>query len=201
MAYSDFTLADLEEQFGIKNQRKHLFAQIAPVLPSEKLQLDLAESEDMLLRSEKARSEWIVVPILKELRQRNNKFLTIYSGENLTADKEKGLVGECDFIIAKDTQSYDISLPIFMLVEAKKNDLEEGVRQCAAQMVGARVFNQKRGVELEKIYGCSTTGDDWQFLELSDQLNIDTRKYFLVELKELLGIFQTIIDYYKTLLP
>ena len=197
MAYSDFTLADLEEQFGVKNLRKHLFTQIAPVLPSEKLLFDLAEGEDMPIRSEKARSEWIVVPILKELRHRNNKFLTIYSGEILTADKEKGLVGECDFIIAKDTKTYDISLPIFMLVEAKRNDLEEGVRQCAAQMVGAKVFNQKKGIDLGKIYGCSTTGTDWQFLELSDQLYVDNRQYYLVELKELLGIFQQIIDYYK----
>lgn len=197
MAYSDFTLADLEEKFGVKNLRRQLFVQIDPVAPSEKLRLDLAESEEMLLRSEKARSEWIVVPILKELRQRNHKFLTIYSGENLTADKEKGLVGECDFIIARDTQSYDISWPLFMLVEAKKNDLEEGVRQCAAQMVGARVFNQKKGIELGKIYGCSTTGMDWHFLELSDQLYVDNRTYYLVELQELLGIFQSIIDYYK----
>ena len=201
MAYSDFTLAELAEKFGIRNQRKYLFTQIEPIAPSEKLQFDLAESEGMPINSEKARSEWIVVPILKELRHRNDKFLTIYSGEILTADKETGLVGECDFIIAKDTQTYDISLPILMLVEAKKNDLEEGIRQCAAQMVGARVFNQKKGVELEKIYGCSTTGTDWQFLELSDQLYIDNRKYFLVELRELLGIFQTIIDYYKQALP
>lgn len=201
MAYSDFTLAELAEKFGVRNQRKDLFEGVARVSPSKKLRLELAESEDMPLNSEKARSEWIVVPILKELRHRNDKFLTIYSGEILTADKEAGLVGECDFIIAKDALTYDISLPILMLVEAKKNDLEEGVRQCAAQMVGARVFNQKRGVELAKIYGCSTTGTDWQFLELSDQLYVDNRKYFLVELRELLGIFQTIIDYYKQALP
>jgi hypothetical protein len=197
MAYSDFSLADLEEKFGVTNQRKRLFENIAPVLPSEKLRIELAEGEEMPIKSEKAKSEWIIVPILKELRNRNNKFLTIYSGETLTADKEKGLVGECDFIIAKDTKTFDVSLPIFMLVEAKKNDMEEGLKQCAAQMIGARVFNQKKGIQLEKVYGCSTTGDDWQFLELSDQLYIDNKKYFLVELKELLGIFQLIIDYYK----
>ena len=49
MAYSDFTLADLEEQFGVKNLRKHLFTQIAPVLPSEKLLFDLAEGEAELV--------------------------------------------------------------------------------------------------------------------------------------------------------
>jgi hypothetical protein len=197
MAFSDFTLADLEERFGINNQRKSLFTVIEPILPSEKLQLELAEGAEMPIKSEKAKSEWIVVPILKELRNRNNKFLTIYSGEILVADKEKGLIGECDFIIAKDTNTFDVSLPIFMLVEAKKNDMEEGIRQCAAQLVGAKAFNQKKGIALEKLYGCSTTGDDWQFLELSDQLYIDNRKYFLVELKELLGIFQQIIDFYK----
>ncbi len=44
---------------------------------------------------------------------------------------EKGLIGECDFILAKDTHSFDVSFPIFKLAEAPKNDLEEGVRQCA----------------------------------------------------------------------
>ncbi len=152
----------------------------------------------MSIKSEKARSEWIVVPILKALKTRNQDFLTIYSGEILVADKEKGLIGECDFILAKDTHSFDISFPIFKLVEAPKNDLEEGVRQCAAQMVGARVFNQKKGIDLPKNYGCSTTGNNWIFLELSDNLYIDTRKYYLNEVAELLGVFQHIIDYYKS---
>ncbi len=198
MAYRDFTLSDLEEKFNITHERRRIQFPNQLIEPSEKLVVELEESADMPIKSEKARSEWIVVPILKELRTRNNKFFTIFSGEILTGDKEKGLIGECDFILSKDTKSYDISHPIFQIVEAKRNDLEEGVRQCAAQLLGARLFNEKKGILLDKMYGCTTTGDDWLFLEFSNNhLIIDTRKYYLIEVKELLGIFQHIIDNYK----
>lgn len=198
MAYSDFTLSDLETKFGIQHKKQRIDFPSNLIEPSEKLMGDLKENVDMPIKSEKARSEWIVVPILRELRRLNDNFFTIYSGENLTADKEKGLIGECDFILSKDIKSYEISFPIFQIVEAKKNDLDEGIKQCASQLLGARIFNEKKGINSQKIYGCTTTGDDWIFLELNENnLTIDNRKYYLVEIKELLGVFQYIINTFK----
>ncbi len=200
MAYTDFNLSDLEEKFGVKNERKQLQFFAKPVIPTERLQIELEESTEMPIKSEKARSEWIVVPILKELRTRNSKFFTIYSGDTLVGDKEAGLQGECDFILSKDTKSYEISIPIFQIVEAKRNDLDEGIKQCCAQLVGARKYNEKKGITTEKLYGCTTTGDVWRFIEYSDKLYIDDKKYYLGEISELLGVFQSIIDYYKNVL-
>lgn len=197
MAYSDFALSDLEEKFGVTNERKELDFRVTPIEPTQWLQKELADSKEMPIKSEKARSEWIVVPILKELRNLNAKFFTIYSGDNLIGDREKGLLGECDFILTKDTKSYDISVPIFHIVEAKRNDLEEGVRQCSAQLVGAKKYNEKKGIQLEKLFGCTTTGDVWQFIEFSDKIYIDNNKYYLSEVDILLGVFQSIVDYYK----
>lgn len=200
MVYSDFTLYDLEEKFGINHERRTLQFDVLPFEVSERLKTDLAESTEMPIKSEKARSEWIVVPILKELRRRNDKFFTIYSGDTLVGEKETGLQGECDFILSKDIKSYEISVPIFQIVEAKRNDLDEGIKQCSAQLVGAKKFNERKGIITEKLYGCTTTGDVWQFIEYSDKLYIDDKKYYLSEINELLGIFQSIIDYYKILL-
>jgi hypothetical protein len=200
MNFADFTLSDLEEKFGVKHERINLNFTAQPIEPSQRLQLDLEESIEMPIKSEKARSEWIVVPILKELRARNNKFFTVYSGDTLIGDKASGLQGECDFILSKDTNSYEISVPIFQIVEAKKNDLEEGIKQCAAQLVGAKKFNERKGVRTEKLYGCTTTGDIWQFIEFKDKIYIDNKKYYLTQINELLGIFQQIIDYNKNLL-
>jgi hypothetical protein len=39
-----------------------------------------------------------------------------------------------------------------------------GVPQCAAQLLGAKLYNEKKGVKLDKIYGCVTTGNEWLFL-------------------------------------
>ena len=200
MAYSDFTLSDLEDKFGVTNERRELNFQSNPIEPTQWLQKELLDSKEMPIKSEKARSEWIVVPILKELRNLNIKFFTIYSGDNLVGDKEKGLQGECDFILSKDTKSYDISIPIFHVVEAKRNDLEEGIRQCSAQLVGAKKYNEKKGIQMEKLFGCTTTGDVWQFIEFSDKLYIDNNKYYLSEVDSLLGVFQSIVDYYKNML-
>lgn len=198
MAYSDFTLKVIKEKFGISNRVENLFENIKMVPISKELEEDLELARLLPVRSEKAKSELIIMPILIELMKRNEKFFTIYSGDTLNADKEKGLSGECDFILAKNVGTFDINTPILTIVEAKKNDVEIGIPQCAAQMIGAKYYNKDSGKEIEKIYGCVTTADDWIFLKLEgNKLTIDNRKYYLGKLEEVLGVFQLIIDYYK----
>lgn len=201
MDYGDFTLEEIELRFGVRNRTGQLFPLVTPVEPGEKLKEALQLATELPVRSEKARSETIVFPLLVELRSRNNKFFTIYSGDVLNADEEKGLRGECDFILAKDVGSFSINYPITQIVEAKKNDLEIGVPQCAAQLIGAQVFNRKKGVALDKLYGCVTTGNEWMFMQLEQDLLIDPRVYYLNEINQLLGVFQCIIDHYKQTIP
>lgn len=201
MAYSDFSLETLEEEFGISNKVEQLFVDLPPLPLSDWLTNTLQMTAELPARSEKAKSEMIVFPILAELRQRNHKFFTIYSGDNLNVNDEQGLKGECDFILAKDTASFTLNCPIMSVVEAKKNDTAVGVAQCGAQLIGARQFNEKKGVELPFLYGCVTTGDDWLFMKLEQEvLFIDIKKYYFVEVGEVLAVFQSIIDVYKNIL-
>jgi hypothetical protein len=197
MAYSDYTLSKIEEKFGICSYRKKLFdREIQPISEiSDWLKYSLSLVEELPIKSEKAKSELIVMPILIELRNKNAKYFTIYSGEMLNIDEE--LKGECDFILSKDTGSFEINAPIMQLVEAKRNDVESGIAQCAAQMIGAQKYNEKRKYSSNEIYGCITTGDDWLFMRLNNKLEIDTKKYYLGNLPELLGIFQSILDTFK----
>lgn len=196
MAYSDYTLLQLEEEFGLKNQVISLFHNTMPIAPSDWLLNLLQMAQELPIRSEKAKSESIVMPILLELRNKNEKYFTIYSGDNLNVDEK--LKGKCDFILSKDTHSFDVNFPIIQVVEAKKNDIEIGIPQCAAQMLGAQKFNEKRGNKgLKVVYGCVTTGDSWFFMRLTDKIEIDMRKYYLGNLPELLGVFQHIIDFFR----
>ena len=198
MAYSDFTFKDLKVKFGIQNKVANLFSNISPLKMSPSLKEDLHVASMLPIRSEKAKSELIIMPILIELMKQNEKFFTIYSGDTLIADKANGLSGECDFILAKNTGSFDINTPLITIVEAKKNDVEIGIPQCAAQMLGARLYNADYGNNLAEIYGCVTTADDWIFLKLEgDTLFVDNQKYYLGKIEELLGVFQVIIDFYK----
>ncbi len=196
MAYSEYSLGELEKDFGIISQRKKLFTKITPIYEiSDWLQYTLNIAEELPIKSEKAKSELIVMPILIELRNKNNKYFTIYSGDSLNVDSQ--LKGECDFILSKDTGSFEINNPIIQVVEAKRNDVEIGIPQCAAQMIGAKKYNEKRNKTNHIVYGCVTTGDDWVFMKLEDKIEIDTRKYYLGNLPELLGVFQYIVDYFK----
>ena len=103
--------------------------------------------------------------------------------------------------MTKDTHSFAISAPIISVVEAKRDDLELGVVQCAAQMVGIQRFNEKYNELVETIYGCATTADSWQFPQLTDQeLLIDHDKYCISDVEMVLGVFQQVVDYYKEVL-
>ena len=197
MGYSDYTFEKIREKFGIENRKADFLFEIIPQEPSDFLKEHLRIASTLNLRSEKARSEAIVFPLLLDVRERNDDFFTIYSGDNLNINKD--LRGECDFILAKDVNSYDIDYPIIQIVEAKKHDIEDlGIPQCAAQLIGAKYFNEKRNVSLGKIYGCATTGVLWQFLCLENNvIYVDKKQYATSNLPELLGAFQFIIDYYK----
>jgi hypothetical protein len=173
--------------------------QALPALPvSPTLQTALERANELVLRTEKAKSEWIVAPILLEIRLLTDRFFTIFSGDNLPADDEAGLRGECDFILAKDTGTFDINYPILCVVEAKKNDPDIGIPQCAAQLIGARIFNLRKGISPPSLYGCVTTADEWVFMRLTNnELVIDSRKYYLVEIGELLALFVKLIDEFR----
>lgn len=206
MVYSDLTLETVIQTFELVELNQPLFED-APFIPiSDWLKQTLAIGQDLGLRSgtEKARSEFIVVPILLELKQRNPDQFTIYSGKQMDVDKERGLNGECDFILSKGEVSRVIQAPIFSLVEAKKQDIDLGLGQCVAQMVGASLFNQQKfnqqnGQSIQIIFGCVTTGEIWQFLKLDNKnVVIDDRSYLLFDsLEKILGILQTILDFYQ----
>src|SRR5206468_9488588 len=118
------------------------------------------------LVSEKARSEFLVVPLLLATPEFVPGGLTIYSGQRLDVDPERGLVGECDFILALTPPVPRLRSPLVTVLEAKKGDIEAGLGQCVAQMVGVRVFNERAGQPALRVFGCVTTGEVWQFLSL-----------------------------------
>ena len=199
MAYSDFSLTQVKKTFDLTEKSMPLFSNTAAVSPSNWLKETLSYSLKLALSSssEKARSEFIIAPILIELERRNTEKLSIYSGENLDVDPESGLKGECDFILSKGTVSLTMQTPIISLVEAKKSDIKRGLGQCVAQMVGAQRFNQLEGNEIPVVYGCVTTGEDRQFLTLQDNhIAIDSQRYYVNELDKVLGIFQSMVDSY-----
>ena len=66
MAYTDFSLERLQDELGIDNRIKSLFGALPPIEPSKWLQHSLKIAQKLPLRSEKAKSEAIVYPILTD---------------------------------------------------------------------------------------------------------------------------------------
>jgi len=196
MAYPDFKARDLEKKFNVKYQATNLFTDIQPIVPSDWLQEAIRRAIQIGFGSEKSRSERLVSPVLTELSVLNNNTFTIYSGLNLDVDEKQGLRGECDFVLSFSKIQDFIKAPIFDIVEAKKNDIESGTTQCAAQLIAAQLLNKEDDATFDKpIYGCSTTGVEWRFLRLYQQeLTIDLDRYYIQDVPLLLGALQFILD-------
>jgi hypothetical protein len=199
MAYSNFTLAKLKQQFGLEHENEHIFikALVKAVRPSRRLSIELKEGQEMPLLSEKAKSEMLIAPIIREVR-RKNLFLSIFSGYTFNIEGIDELTGAPDFIISGKPDKVEIEAPIFCLVESKNRAPDEGFAQCAAEMYAARLFNQQMGEPHEIIYGCVTNAFEWIFLKLeNNKIYIDKDRYFINEIPLLLGVLQTIVDEYK----
>jgi hypothetical protein len=196
MAYSKFTVISVKKQFGLTDKSVELFKEIVLIEPSSWLKETLENTKEVAYFSEKSRSEAIVMPILIELRNNNKDHrFAIYSGAVFDVDKKQGLNGEVDFILGYSTQNYEVEAPIFCMVEAKDNDIEVGLGQCIAQMIAARMLNEKEGYPTEKIYGCVTTGEDWQILKLEENVVLfDNQRYYLKNISEILGVLQRIVE-------
>ena len=201
MAYSDFTLTTLRQTFHLIQQRKPLFDHIQAVSPTPWLTETLRQGMELVIDTEKARSELLVMPILLTSRVIHQQQVSIYSGEMLNVAPEQGLNGECDFILTYSPPLAEMQSPIITLVEAKDHDIDSGLGQCAAQMMGARLFNQQDRLPIETIFGCVTTGETWQFLKLEqDDIIIDAKRYYIDHVEHILGILHLIIEFYRLLL-
>lgn len=195
MAYSDFTsLQKLQRELQITNQKTHLFHEIKPILPSNKLQDDLEEAQEYSLLTEKAKSEFLITPVLKEVHRLHPDKVGVFSGISLDVPAV-GLGGFCDFILSYQSNTVELTAPIFCLVEAKNRTLEEGFAQCAAEMYAATLFNQENETPVDYfMYGCVTNAYDWHFMRLKNkQLEIDSSRFFINEIEKILGIFSFIV--------
>jgi hypothetical protein len=200
MTYSDFSLASVCKTFGLTIRSEPLFVPHPPPLDVPQWLVEaLTKGMQLAFGSEKARSEFLVVPILLTSRDLSHNNFSIYSGQRLDVDPALGLAGECDFLLTNTPPLPIIQSPIVTIVEAKKNDLEGGVGQCVAQTVGARVFNQRESSEIEMIFGCITTGEAWQFLKLEQtSVSIDSSRYYIDNVGAILAVFQAIMACYHT---
>jgi hypothetical protein len=197
MAYNNFTLALVKNRFRLEiaNER---FCESLPNAEAgaEFLNVfgDQFESAEAA-RTEKAKSELLVSPILVQARKLVDKRVQLFSGEEFNVDQEQGLNGFCDFLFSRSNNPYTIDAPVLMMVEAKRGEIEFGLGQCVAEMLAAQTYNQSQEQNIPTIYGCVTSGRLWQFLKLEgDLVTIDPTNYSLMPVEKILGILKWILS-------
>jgi hypothetical protein len=193
MAYHNFSNLELKETFGVEQVfRSDLFRQVAARQAGDLLQTMLAKQIPFALAqgSEKARSEYIIAPVFFELREQAGEQISVFSGIRFEVDKKRKLDGWCDFLVSRSPYQSALEAPVLIAVEAKREDFEQGTNQCVAEMIAARIYNERRQVITRHIYGCVTTGDVWRFLVLREnQALIETTTFDIRDdLARILGI-------------
>jgi hypothetical protein len=196
MSYADFSLEAVESTFGMISRPGDLFPGLEPLPVAEWLRDYLSRGREVAaLVSEKARSEFLVVPILMAARELTDSDLAIFSGQRLDVDPARGLLGECDYIVALTPPLPRLRAPLITVLEAKKGDVEPALGQCAAQMIGARLFNERAGQGHIHVHGCVTSGEVWQFLRLDQaELIVDRTRFFLDNVGGILAALQAIVQ-------
>ena len=110
--------------------------------------------------------ERIISPML-ELVADHYEVLKIWSHVSYNVNKDKGLQGEPDYLVAQKTKYGDMDIPPICIIEAKRDNFDEGWTQALAEMVAASLQGKT------SCYGIVTTGNTWEFGYLEN--NVFTR--------------------------
>ncbi len=167
MAFSDFkTISEVQERFNITYSEDD-FVESEPSRPSAEFLRDFEFTRDHIhvFASEAARCEAIIFPVLKETYKVYADRYALWIKQAIAYDEI--LNGTPDYFISTRSElgKTVVGSPLILLVEAKKNDFEQGWGQCLAELIAAQRINAKEmnGSTAFPVYGIVTDGTLWQF--------------------------------------
>jgi hypothetical protein len=197
MAFQNFTFPQVEHDLGLTLADADLFVQVppAPVRPEFFARVVEGANLASAINTEKARSEFVIAPVLFELRRLHAGRIGLFSGIELNVDANRGLNGVCDFVITKSPRQHVVSAPLMTIIEAKNDNLRMGLGQCIAAMYAAQLLNQAASVPVAAVYGAVTTGSAWKFLQLRGaEVTLDLVEYHVESLGKIMGILGHIVE-------
>ena len=142
--------------------------------------------------SESAICENLIYPILKDVYKKYADRVALWSHKTVRYDDE--LTGVPDYIFATKSELGKVVMgrPLLLIVEAKRNDFDEGWGQCLAAMVAAQKMNSDPAFT---VYGVVSDGDGWEFGKLSEADFTENRTGFTPDnLQQLFGAVDFVLD-------
>jgi hypothetical protein len=194
MAFSDYkNIAQVQKEFGVKYEETN-FIPAVELEPSPVFQSEFAFTLETIdvFTSEAARTEAIIFPILRELYKSYHNRFALWIQAPLTYNEK--LKGTPDYLIATKSPlgKTVLETPLVAIVEAKKNDFEQGWGQCLAELVAAQKLNQD---EQAVVYGIVTDGRYWEFGKLQTTTFVKNDESFSVDhLARLFGVLNFIFQ-------
>jgi len=142
------------------------------------------------LNSETAKREFLIAPLLVKLIQ-NFKTLKLLTEKTIIFNNL--LKGKLDYLLSTNTN--------FLILEAKNDNMENGYKQLAVEMIALDKIFEDDKIETNLIYGVISTGIEWKFVILNREKKeflSDLEIYLLPkDLEKILGIFVDILELKK----
>ena len=181
MAFSDFkAIPDVQKKFGIRHIENDFLKIEEGISPSEQFlqELEFSRQYIPIFASEGARCEAVIFPVLREVYKEYAEHYTLWIKEPLAYDET--LSGTPDYFISTRSElgKLVVGTPLIMLVEAKKNDFEQGWGQCLAELVAAQRIN---GDVEHPVHGIVSDGTLWQIGHLVNETFTQNRTSFSVD--------------------
>ena len=181
MAFSDFkAISEVQEKFGITYAMNDFVGVEETLKPSEHFlqEFEFCMQHINVFASETSRCEAVIFPILKEVYKGYTDRYALWSGKPIAYDET--LRGTPDYLIATQSElgMSVVGKPLIILVEAKKNDFEQGWGQCLAELIAAQKIN---GNPDTPVCGIVTDGTLWQFGRLTGDAFIQNRTNFTLD--------------------
>ena len=181
MAFSDFkTVPEVQKKFGIRHIENDFIKIEDGASPSEQFLQELEFNRKYIdvFASEGARCEAVIFPVLREVYKRYANYYALWIKKSITYDDV--LSGTPDYFISTRSElgKLIVGTPLIMLVEAKKNDFEQGWGQCLAELVAAQKINEDTE---HPVYGIVSDGTLWQIGYLLNETFTQNRTSFSVD--------------------
>ncbi len=186
MSFNSYkSIADVLEEFPLIYQESEIIKQKPYEINSYfKERLELIIREGIVFNSEYAICENIISPILTEIWQNYREKCLLWSHQPLNYDEK--LSGIPDYIIAQRSPRGKVILeqPYLVVVEAKKDNFEEGWGQCLAELIAVQKINNSLE---QNLFGIVSNGKLWEFGSLKNEIfTKNIKAYLLDNLEELM---------------
>jgi hypothetical protein len=186
-----FSKFNLDDAYHALNIRRLNPWDLQPkaIEPSETFQTYLKRIQHNfdLTRSEDSKKLVIDLVFIEAIEPFPN--LKVWKGVRLESDIAKGAA---DYLITENVVY--IGSPMLCVVEAKKDDFEQGLAQCLIEMHACQWNNQQAGRSID-ILGIVTNGNSWQFYKLTATNKVyETPRHDVINLPIILGILNAIFQ-------